>query len=103
MRNLKDKIKMPAKKAEEKMMDEELDMDLESLDYSGPESEPLSEEDMELEDLAPEAAEATSMLEDISDDDLLAEIKARGLSMADAETEEDLGEQEADAEEEELA
>lgn len=101
MRNLKDKIKMPAKKAEEKMMEDELSSDLESLDYVGPEAEELTEEDMELEDLEPEAP--VSMLEDIADEDLIAEIKARGLSLADLEDDEDLGEEEAEEEMDELA
>ena len=94
-RKLKEKMKMPSKRADEMAMDEELSMDLADLEL--PEDELAEEdEDLDLADLEEGEEEMPSPLEDISDEELMAEFEARGLSIEAEEADEEEDEMDED-------
>jgi hypothetical protein len=76
-RDLKSKLKMPAKPMADRAAEEEVDMDIADLDLlaAEPEADIMAEE----EDLDMAELEEPGLLQDISDDELLAEAVARGL------------------------
>jgi hypothetical protein len=89
MRNLKSKLTMPAKKAAD--MEVEEDLSLEGLDLEDSESEPSEDADpaMDMEVGSTDSeVEGMPSLEDLSDDELLSEVRARGLKLEDMEAEE---------------
>lgn len=96
-RNLKSKLKMPAKPMADRAAEEEVDMDIADLDMLAAEDPEamIAEEDLDMAEL-----EEPAPLQDISDDELLAEAIARGL-MPEPELEDENEEAELDNDEEE--
>jgi hypothetical protein len=83
MRDLKSKLKMPAKRPADMEVEEDLSLEGLDLEEESDDSDPAMSDEVTSTDSEVEAGGAA----DLSDDELLAEVKARGLKLEDVDAE----------------